>query len=292
MRRGIQPARHAVGVGALCLCIYAVLGLGGGTRLPDAVLASSSGPGTDATPRSAVPGSWSVRIDGWTIEVDRAAARVAPAVVESADMAEAVVAPADEPDEEAEEAAPALSAYDGLIGKHAQAAGLDWRLVSAIIYEESRFQPGTVSPAGAYGLMQVRPIAARDVGEEHFREPDANIRTGVRYLQRLDRMFAAARGRDRLALVLAAYNMGPGHVQDAQALARHWGYDPLAWNESMVAMLPLLEEPQVYGYLPNGYAQGNQTVAYVERVLRRFDAYRRALAVLPPGAVPGASAID
>ncbi len=282
MRRGIQPARHAVGVGALCLCIYAVLGLGGGTRLPDAVLASSSGPGPDAAPRSAGPGSWSVRIDGWTIEVDRAAARVAP---------EAVAAPPEEPEEEEEEA-PALSAYDGLIGKHAQAAGLDWRLVSAIIYEESRFQPGTVSPAGAYGLMQVRPIAARDVGEEHFREPDANIRTGVRYLQRLDRMFAAARGRDRLALVLAAYNMGPGHVQDAQALARHWGYDPLAWDESMVAMLPLLEEPRVYGYLPNGFAQGTQTVAYVDRVLRRFDAYRRALAVLPPGAVPEASAID
>jgi len=282
MRRGIQPARHTIGAGALGLCVYAVLGLAGSARHPDAVLASSAG--EKAALRASGP-KWSVRVDGWTIEVDRAAAREVSPVVDIAEdelVAEASVA----------EAAPGLSAYDALIGKHAQAAGLDWRLVSAIIYEESRFQPASVSSAGAYGLMQVRPIAARDVGEVHFHEPDANIRTGVRYLQRLDRMFGAARGRDRLALVLAAYNMGPGHVQDAQALARHWGYDPLAWDESMVAILPLLEEPQIYGHLPNGFAQGNQTVAYVERVLNRFDAYRRALAVLPAGVLPQDSVLD
>ena len=67
----------------------------------------------------------------------------------------------------------------------------------------------------------------------------------MRYLQRLEREFTAARDRDRLALMLAAYNMGIAHVQDAQALARRFGYDPLRWDGAMDVMVSLLEEPQV-----------------------------------------------
>ncbi len=219
---------------------------------------------------------WSVRVDGWQIEIDRAADAF----------------PAVPPSEESqlEEDPSFVSPYDDLIGKHAEAAGLDWRLVSAVIYEESRFQAESESEAGAFGLMQVRPIAAREVGETRFRDPDANIRTGVRYLKRLDDMFAGARGRDRLGLVLAAYNMGPAHVQDAQALARRFGYDPLAWDASVAAMLPLLQEPQIYQHLPNGFAQGRETLAYVKRVLDRYDAHRRTLAAVPPGGA--ATALD
>ena len=76
--------------------------------------------------------------------------------------------------------------------------------------------------------------------------------------------------------------MGPAHVQEAQFLARHFGYDPLAWTESMQAVLPLLEEPKFYEHLPSGYAQGTHTVEYVERVLARFDDYRRSLGAEPP----------
>ena len=71
------------------------------------------------------------------------------------------------------------------------------------------------------------------------------MRTGVRYLQRLEREYATAPERDRLALMLAAYNMGIGHVRDAQALARRFGYDPMRWDGSMDVMVSLLEEPQV-----------------------------------------------
>ena len=220
---------------------------------------------------------WSVRVDGWQIEIDGATAaipRAAPAPEESG----------------WEEGSSFVSPYDYLIGKHADAAGLDWRLVSAVIFEESRFRAESESGAGAFGLMQVRPIAARDVGETRFRDPDANIRTGVRYLKRLESMFAGARGRDRLGLVLAAYNMGPAHVQDAQALARRFGFDPLTWDASVAAMLPLLEEPQVYQHLPNGFAQGREVLAYVEQVLQRYDAHRRTLAAVPPS--NAATALD
>ena len=77
-------------------------------------------------------------VDGWYIERDQVAARHLPALD---------VAPVEPP---------LLSPYDGLIGKYAAAAGIDWRLIAAIIYEESRFAPNSVSDAGAYGLMQVR----------------------------------------------------------------------------------------------------------------------------------------
>jgi soluble lytic murein transglycosylase-like protein len=225
--------------------------------------------------RVAPPGHWTVVVDGWHIEVDQVAAQHSP--------------PSD-PEIAAESAAPSLlSPYDELIGRYADAAGLDWRLVAAVIYEESRFEPDSVSAAGAYGLMQVRPIAALDVGEPTFREPEANIRTGVHYLQRLEHEYPTGRERDRQALMLAAYNMGIAHVQDAQALARRFGYDPLRWDGAMDVMVSLLEEPHVSEQLPNGFAQGRAVVDYVDRVLRRYAAYRHDLPALPPGRVEQAS---
>jgi membrane-bound lytic murein transglycosylase F len=216
-------------------------------------------------PRAKQPGHWSVMVDGWYIELDSVAVQRLPAVEDAA-------------------AVPSLlSPYDQLIARYAEAAGLDWRFVAAVIYEESRFDSTSVSDAGAYGLMQVMPVAAREVGEVSFREPEANIRTGVRYLQRLEREYQSARDRDRQALMLAAYNMGPAHVQDAQTLARRFGYDALRWDGAMDVMISLLEEAAVYPNLPNGFARGRSVVGYVDRVLRRYAAYRRDLPAQPPG---------
>jgi soluble lytic murein transglycosylase-like protein len=255
---------------ALTLTALALTGLGrSGQVAAPAVAVAALPPPPPQVARAPQPGHWSVVVDGWYIELDRVAGQHSPAI---------------DPEIEAEKAAPSLlSAYDQLIGKYAEAAGIDWRFVAAVIYEESRFDPDSVSDAGAYGLMQVRPIAAREVGEETFREPEANIRTGVHYLQHLERDYTAAPERDRQALMLAAYNMGTAHVQDAQALAQRFGYDPLRWDGAMNVMVSLLEEPHVFQRLPNGFAQGRSVVDYVDRVLRRFAVYRRDLPALPPG---------
>ncbi len=230
-------------------------------------------PAAATTLRDRPPGHWSVVVDGWHIELDQVAAQHALAR---------------DPEIAAEPAAPSLlSPYDRLIGRYADEVGLDWRFVAAVIYEESRFQPDSVSDAGAYGLMQVRPVAAREVGEVSFREPEANIRTGVHYLQRLEREYAGAvRDRDRQALMLAAYNMGLAHVQDAQALAQRFGYDALRWDGAMDVMVSLLEEPRVYERLSAGFAQGRSVVDYVDRVLRRYAIYRQQLPPVPPGGAP------
>ena len=211
-------------------------------------------------------GKWAFRVNGWFIQVDG----VAPADLNQPDAlpAKAVVdtAPAVVPRP--------ISKFDRVIHRHAAAQGLDWRLIAALIFEESRFVPDSQSAAGAYGLMQIRPIAAADVGSQRFKTPEDNIETGVRYLKRLEAIFKSARGRDRLALVLAAYNMGPGHVRDAQALAHRFGYNPSCWDDSMDLMLPLLEEPIYFRSLPNGYAEGQQTVNYVNRILSRYERYK------------------
>jgi len=88
-------------------------------------------------------------------------------------------------------------------------------------------------------------------------------------------MFAGVREVERLPLMLAAYNMGPGHVADAQTLAKRFGFDPLRWYDSMERVLPLLEQPALYEQLPNGYARGRATVKYVRRVLDRYARDRR-----------------
>jgi len=215
-------------------------------------------------PPQAEAGRWSLRAGGWYISVDGAEVEV-PSLAQQTRPRVRIRGPQ------------LLSPYDHLIFHHARAQGLDWRLVAALIYEESHFVPDAVSDKGAYGLMQVRPIAAAAVGSEHFKAPADNIRTGARYLKQLSETFSEAHGRDHLALVLAAYNMGPGHVRDAQQLARRFGYDPNAWHESMELLFPMLEQlpycarPEL---LPNGCAQGEATVAYVNRVLRRYDTYR------------------
>jgi soluble lytic murein transglycosylase-like protein len=251
---------------ALALSAVALAGLARPSAAPPAAVAAVE-PAPRPVLRVPRAGHWWVKVDGWYIELDQVAALPAPAL-----------------DPEPLEP-PLLSPYDHLISHYAEAAGIDWRLIAAVIYEESRFVHDSISDAGAYGLMQVMPIAAREMGEGEFHEPEANIRTGVRYLQRLEREYRTARDRDRQALALAAYNMGLGHVQDAQTLARRFGYDPWRWDGSMDVMVSLLEEPQMSDQLANGFAQGRSVVDYVDRVLRRYASYRRDLPAVPPGRV-------
>ena len=131
--------------------------------------------------------------------------------------------------------------------------------------------------------MQVRPIAARDVDMDEFQTPAANIRAGVRYLRRLLSMFPAADPHQQLALALAAYNMGPAHLNDAQILATRYGLSPRRWYDSIEVVLPLLEQPAIYRTLPNGFARGSSVLRYVEHVLGHNERLRRQFAMTVDG---------
>jgi len=161
--------------------------------------------------------------------------------------------------------------YERWVVSHSLAQGLDWRLVAALIEAESNFDPTAVSEKGAVGLMQVRPEAAADVGEESFFAPEDNVRAGVKYLRLLAEQLADVHPGERLAFVLAAYHMGLAHVRDAQQLAASLGFSPRLWHGHVGRVVHLLEEPAVYEKLPAGYARGSSTAAYVERVLGRYQ---------------------
>jgi len=232
-------------------------------------LAEPEAPPTGAVATAAAQ-PWTMHTNGWRIRMTD----VAPAVIEPA-PAPSVPAPVTEVYGPHLPVKPSLiSQYDDLISRHAAAEGFDWRLIAAIVAEESGFEPTSRSEKGAYGLMQIMPIAAQEVGMENFSEPEDNIRTGILYLRYLNQMFRDARGMDRLKLVLAAYNMGPGHLQDAQLLAVELGNDPTVWDNEMEAVIPLLEDPEYYEYLPNGYARGRGVVRYVYKVLDRYERYQ------------------
>jgi soluble lytic murein transglycosylase-like protein len=210
----------------------------------------------------APPRTWSLRVGGWYIRVDGAEVPIPSIIEQTASRPRAGLGIS-------------ISPFDRLIAHQANAEGFDWRLIAALIFEESHFDPASRSDKGAVGLMQVRPIAAEAVGAVDFQAPADNVQTGVRYLRQLDEMFHAAHGRERLAIILAAYNIGPGHIRDVQTLARNFGYDPNRWQDALELMLPLLEHASLYQQLPNGYAKGSETVAYVDRVLERYEHYKR-----------------
>ena len=213
---------------------------------------------------------WTLHTNGWRIRVTD----VAPVEAEVAKVPNLPAPAAEVYGPQMPTRPPLISNYDDMIARHAAAEGFDWRLIAAIVAEESGFEPSSRSPKGAYGLMQIMPIAAEEVGMDSFSEPDDNIRTGVLYLRYLNQLLHEAGDGDRLKLVLAAYNMGPGHLQDAQALAVELGHDPNVWEKEMEAIIPLLEDPEYYEYLPNGYARGRGVVRYVYRVLERYDRYQ------------------
>lgn len=171
-----------------------------------------------------------------------------------------------------------LTRYDRLIARHAEEAGFDWRFIAALIFEESRFNHDRVSEAGAYGLMQIMPIAAQNIGVKDYSQPATNIEAGIKYLRVLARQFPDGQPRDRLAFVLASYVMGIGHVEDARRLARTLGYDPDCWQDSMERVLPLLEKPRYYRQTQYGSAQGREALRYVTAILKRYTLYSQYVA--------------
>lgn len=167
-----------------------------------------------------------------------------------------------------------LSPWDDIVKKYADKYGFDWRLVTAQIYQESRFNPNIKSFAGAIGLMQLMPRTARSVGVKNIRQPEHNIEGGIRYLDWLrDRFNADMPVSEKIWFTLAAYNAGVGHVKDAQRLARKLGLDPSRWFDNVEKAMLLLAHKNYYQKARYGYVDGNETVKYVREIKARYEAY-------------------
>jgi membrane-bound lytic murein transglycosylase F len=170
-----------------------------------------------------------------------------------------------------------ISRYDEIVKKESERIGWDWRLISSMIYQESRFNPNAVSWAGAFGLMQLMPRTAGRFGVSRSSSPEAQIRAGISFIKWLDDNFRdeLPDSDERTKFVLAAYNVGKGHVDDARRLAEKYGDDPDVWSDSVEKWLLNKSEPSYFRdpVVKYGYARGTETYNYVRQVLDRYAHY-------------------
>ena len=167
-----------------------------------------------------------------------------------------------------------LPKYEKIIKKAAEKYGLDWRLIAAVIYQESHFDPGARSFTGVEGIMQLTRNTAREVGIKDRNDPEQSIMGGVKYLKTLYEKYNEAMDPDRLLIALASYNVGRGHVLDAQGIAKERNLNPNSWA-ALEEILPLLRYPKHYKKTKYGYCRGTEPVRYVNRILTYYDILKR-----------------
>ena len=170
-----------------------------------------------------------------------------------------------------------ISPFDSLFQKFSANIDWDWRLIAAQAYKESRFDPKAESWAGAMGLMQITPTLAEQYGVENPYNPTENLKAGLRYLRWLEDFWQNIEDAgERLKFVLASYNVGQGHVLDAQRLAEKYGGNPDSWADVSEYLIKK-SQPQFYNdeVVKHGYCRGEEPVQYVRDVLYIYEHYLR-----------------
>ncbi len=174
---------------------------------------------------------------------------------------------------------PTLKAY---FVAAAQDTGADWRLLAAIGYAESHWNPEAVSPTGVRGVMMLTSSTAAMMGVEEREDPAQSIAGGARYLARVMKKFPRRiREPDRTWLALAAYNIGFSHLEDARILTQRAGQNPDRW-EDVAQHLPKLNQPQWYRTTRHGYSRGREAAGYVRNIQSYYDILNWATATENP----------
>jgi membrane-bound lytic murein transglycosylase F len=157
--------------------------------------------------------------------------------------------------------------YQKLFQEAATKYELPYLLLSAQAYQESHWRANARSPTGVRGIMMLTLDTARAMGVKSRLDPKQSIFGGARYMSSLikKRFSDEVKEPDRTWLALAAYNVGRGHLHDAQSLARKRGLNPFLWGD-VKQVLPLLSDKKYYPELKYGYARGNEPVRYVQRI--------------------------
>jgi membrane-bound lytic murein transglycosylase F len=171
-----------------------------------------------------------------------------------------------------------LAIYNALIKQEIAGLNWDWRLIASLIYQESKFAPTAESWAGAQGMMQLMPQTAEVFGVKDVHSPEENIKGGIRFLKWLNKRMEIriADPQERIKFVLAAYNVGIGHVLDAMKLAEKNGKDPHKWDNNVDFYLLNKSNPEYFNdpVVKFGYCRGEEPYAYVKDILERFEHYK------------------
>ncbi|MCE0493081.1 membrane-bound lytic murein transglycosylase MltF [Vibrio salinus] len=147
----------------------------------------------------------------------------------------------------------------------------DWRLIAALSYQESHWNPRAISPTGVRGMMMLTLPTARSVKVRNRLDPRQSVRGGVEYLRRMiARIPESIPEHERIWFALASYNMGYGHMMDARRLTKSQGGDPDSWSD-VRERLPLLQRQKYYRRTRYGYARGSQAKAYVENIRQYYQ---------------------
>ena len=147
----------------------------------------------------------------------------------------------------------------------------DWRLLAAIGYQESMWQPDATSKTGVRGLMMLTNRTAQAMGVANRLDPKQSIQGGSKYyVQIKDELPDSIKDPDRMWFALAAYNIGGAHLDDARKMAEQQGLNPNKWLD-VKKMLPRLSQKQYYRKTRYGYARGGETVHFVQNVRRYYD---------------------
>lgn len=178
-----------------------------------------------------------------------------------------------------------LPQYRNYFEQAAAQTGIDWRLLAAIAYQESKWDPAARSTYGASGLMMLTSSTAEEMGIEDRSNARQNILAGAKYfLEVLAKIPDRIPEPDRTWFAVAAYNVGFGHLEDARIIAQSRGLNPDSWDD-VSKQLPLLADEDWYGRTKRGYCRGWEPVQYVERV----QGFLKLLEWQAPNAVAGES---
>ena len=178
-----------------------------------------------------------------------------------------------------EESNKRLSSFDSSIKKTAKKIGWDWRLLAALIYQESRFKVDLESEKGAYGLMQLMPSVMKKYGIGYDSTTEEQLEAGGKLITHLDKSLRnrVVDSLERVKFVLAAYNAGLGHVYDAQRLAQKYGKAPDLWDDNVDYYILNKSKYLNDTCCKSGYLRGTQTYRFVEEIMERYSHYQTLL---------------
>jgi membrane-bound lytic murein transglycosylase F len=171
-----------------------------------------------------------------------------------------------------------LTKYDDLVKTTLDSSklGWDWRLLMAQMWQESKFEPQAQSWAGAQGLMQIMPGTARKYVNGSVFDPKDNIEGAIDYLEFLNDYWSdkIKDPKQRRRFILASYNVGFGHLEDARRLTEKYGGNKNTWEDvSKWLLRKSMKKYYTDDVVKYGYARGEEPVAYVRHITERFEQY-------------------
>jgi membrane-bound lytic murein transglycosylase F len=172
----------------------------------------------------------------------------------------------------------AISQFDSLFKTYSPQLGWDWRMLASIAYHESHFNPEAHSWSGAYGLMQLMPQTAVRFGCSAAPSPECSVQAATKYIKYLQNMWQkrVPNELERTKFVLASYNIGQGHIIDAQNLARELGMKDTVWDGNVAEALLMKQQEKYYtmSCVKHGYCNAREPFIFVQKIIGTFDLYR------------------